>query len=109
MSRTHNKQAKRQTFHGTLRQKGKDLMLVLPCVLRLPHWKAGQRVWFAMRGQTAVVTRKPSGPRGLRRYSSRLRRTNVSLSRAIAERRSRSGGPWIARTNCKACSSGRTA
>ena len=101
MSRTHNKQAKRQTFHGTLRQKGKDLMLVLPCVLRLQHWKAGQRVWFAMRGQTAVVMIRPSGPRGLRRYSSRLRRTNVSLSWARAERRSRLVGPWSGRTACK--------
>jgi hypothetical protein len=76
----------RQTFNSTLRQKGKDIMLVLPPALKWPHWRAGQRVWFEMRAQTVVISRRPTGPRGRQRYSTRIRHAHVSLVRARAER-----------------------
>ena len=77
---------RRQTFNSTLRQKGKDVMLVLPPALKWPHWRAGQRIWFQMRAQTVVISRRPTGPRGRQRYSARIRHAHVSLVRARAER-----------------------
>ena len=76
----------RQVFNSTLRQKGKDVMLVLPPAFKWPHWRAGQRVWFQMRAQTVVISRRPTGPRGRQRYSTRIRHAHVSLVRARAER-----------------------
>jgi hypothetical protein len=76
----------RQTFNSTLRQKGKDIMLVLPPALKWPHWRAGQRIWFQMRAQTVVISRRPTGPRGRQRYSARIRHAHVSLVRARAQR-----------------------
>ena len=77
---------KRQVFNSTLRQKGKDAILVLPPALKWPHWRAGQRIWFQMRAQTVVISRRPTGPRGRQRYSTRIRHAHVSLARAGAER-----------------------
>ena len=76
----------RLTFNSTLRQKGKDVMLVLPPALKWPHWRAGQRVWFQMRAQTVVISPRPTGPRGRQRYSTRIRHAHVSLVRVRAER-----------------------
>jgi hypothetical protein len=84
MSRTSARN--RQTFNSTLRQKGKDVLLILTPVLKWPHWRAGQRVWFQMRAQTVVISRRPTGPRGRQRYSTRIRHAHVSLVRASAER-----------------------
>jgi len=77
---------RRQTFNSSLRQKGKDVMLVLPPALKWPHWRAGQRIWFQMRAQTVLITRRPTGPRVRQRYSARIRHAHVSLVRARAER-----------------------
>jgi hypothetical protein len=77
---------RRQTYHSTLRQKGKDVMLVLPPTLKWPHWRAGQRIWFQMRAQAVVITQRPTGPRGRQRYCARIRQAHVSLIRARAER-----------------------
>jgi hypothetical protein len=77
---------RRQTFNSSLRQKGKDVMLVLPPALKWPHWRAGQRIWFQMRAQTVLITRRPTGPRGRQRYSARIRHAHVSLVRTRAER-----------------------
>ena len=76
----------RQIFNSTLRQKGKDVLLVLPPALKWPNWRAGQRIWFQMRAQTVVISRRPTGPRGRQRYSTRIRHAHVSLVRASAER-----------------------
>ena len=80
------KERKRQTTHSVLRQKGRDVTVVLPRAWNWSHWHPGQRVWFRLRDQTVVITRKPSGQRGMQRYSSRIRNAHVSLTRARAER-----------------------
>jgi hypothetical protein len=77
---------KLQTFNSILRKKGKDALLVLQPVLKWPHWRAGQRIWFQMRAQTVVISRRPTGPRGRLRYSTRIRHAHVSLVRVRAER-----------------------
>jgi len=82
------KERKREKTHSVLRQKGGDVAVVLPRAWKWPQWKAGQRVWFQVHTRSVVITRKPSGPRGAQRYSSRIRNAHVSLTRARAERSS---------------------
>jgi len=80
------KERKRQTTHSVLRQKGRDVTVVLPRALKWPQWRAGQRVWFQVRTRSVVITRKPAGQRGAQRYSSRIRKVHVSLRRVRAAR-----------------------
>lgn len=71
-------------YHAVLRQgRGPDQGLIL----EVPHLRSlgiaarpGTRVWFAVIGAVLWVTVKPLGQRGMRRYSSRLRRTHLPLT-----------------------------
>jgi hypothetical protein len=73
---------------------GHQVILDLPEVLGLGFaHRPGTRIWFTLLGSTLVVTGKPWGQRGARRYSSRLVRGHLPLQlRLNRERRATTKG-----------------
>lgn len=46
-----------------------------------PWWRSGRRVWIAIQRGTLSISPKPSGPRGVQRWSRRVRRVSLALTR----------------------------
>jgi hypothetical protein len=69
---------------------GHQVILDLPEVLSLGFvYRPGTRIWFIVLGSTLVVTGKPWGQRGARRYSSRLVRKHLPLRLLFQNREKR--------------------
>lgn len=59
---------------------GGRLAVDLPAMVRMAlGLKAGVRIWFASCSEGLTVTRKPRGPRGTKRHSSRILMTHTPL------------------------------
>lgn len=82
---------KPKKYWAVLRQgHGHQVTLDLPDVLSLGFPShPGARVWFAVLGSALVVTGKPWGQRGERRYSSRLMRSYLPLKLLLQNRERR--------------------
>lgn len=54
---------------------------VPPWLMSEPWWRSGRRVWIAIRRGGVHISPKPSGPRGMKRCSRRVRRVPLTLTR----------------------------
>jgi len=69
---------------------GGRLVVDLPAMARIGiGLEAGVRVWFSLSGEGLAVTRKPRGPRGTKRHSSRILTTHMPLRLRLPRQRDR--------------------
>lgn len=54
---------------------------VPPWLMSEPWWRSGRRVWIAIQRGSLSISQKPSGPRGIKRWSRRVRRVPLALTR----------------------------
>lgn len=54
---------------------------VPPWLISAPWWRSGRRVWIAIQRGSLSISPKPSGPRGMKRWSRRVRRVPLALAR----------------------------
>ena len=81
--------AKPQTFKAELRQGlGQHMVVDMPKLFDTRHLqKPGSRIWFTRIGSGLLIAERPKGPRGNRRFSSRLVRTHVPFRLVMQYRR----------------------
>lgn len=54
---------------------------VAPWLMSAPWWRSGRRVWISIKRGTLSISPRPSGPRGMKRFSRRVRRVPLALTR----------------------------
>lgn len=54
---------------------------VPPWLISAPWWRSGRRVWIAIQRGSLSISPKPRGPRGMKRWSRRVRRVSLALTR----------------------------
>ena len=81
--------AKRQTYKAELRRGlGQQMVVDMPTHFDTRHpKKPGSRIWFTRIGSGLLIAERPKGPRGNRRFSSRLVRTHVPFRLVMQYRR----------------------
>lgn len=54
---------------------------VPPWLTSAPWWRSGRRVWISICGWSLRISPVPSGPRAMKRWSRRVRRVPLTLTR----------------------------
>ena len=56
---------------------------VPPWLTSAPWWRSGRRVWISIRRGSLCISPVPSGPRAMKRWSCRVRRAPLTLTRRL--------------------------